>query len=314
MGKERKMQENTNQAPAAPQPAAPQPVIQADEAARHEAQRLSQLKSDMLVMIDAVADSSRDVKLIDADALFERFAARASVAETPEVDELVRSAEADIDEVLGRADGAPSNVVRFRSKREMKAHASEVATQKAQREVFSRREVIQNLLAGNVASVMKAAEAADAAPEPAAPAREITREYFDEVLARVLEGDYGVCSLESWDKVTYYHYRPLLSASYARILSAENNPLEQVVDMIRESSRVYPRPVAIGVFEEPPFGIEAERLQEMLKMIAQDPEKQDIRFTTSSIGTVFLYSNKYLEDGYADFLAEEQDVAAVMNP
>lgn len=130
----------------------------------------------------------------------------------------------------------------------------------------------------------------------------------------MLEGDYGVCSLESWDKVTYYHYRPLLSCSYARILSAENNPVEQVVDMIRESSRVYPRPVAIGVFEEPPFGIEAEELQEMLKMIAQDPEKQDIRFTTSSIGTVFLYSNKYLEDGYAEFLAEEQDVGAVMNP
>jgi len=153
-----------------------------------------------------------------------------------------------------------------------------------------------------------------AKPKPEGEAREITREYFDEVLSRVLEGDYGVCSLESWDKVTYYHYRPLLSCSYARILSAENNPVEQVVDMIRESSRVYPRPVAIGVFEEPPFGIEAEELQEMLKMIAQDPEKQDIRFTTSSIGTVFLYSNKYLEDGYAEFLAEEQDVGAVMNP
>ena len=160
----------------------------------------------------------------------------------------------------------------------------------------------------------QAAEAADAKTEPEGEAREITREYFDEVLSRVLEGDYGVCSLESWDKVTYYHYRPLLSCSYARILSAENNPVEQVVDMIRESSRVYPRPVAIGVFEEPPFGIEAEELQEMLKMIAQDPEKQDIRFTTSSIGTVFLYSNKYLEDGYAEFLAEEQDVGAVMNP
>ena len=196
----------------------------------------------------------------------------------------------------------------------LEAHADEVATQKAQRRVFSRREVIQNLLAGNVASVVKAAEAADAKTEPEGEAREITREYFDEVLSRVLEGDYGVCSLESWDKVTYYHYRPLLSCSYARILSAENNPVEQVVDMIRESSRVYPRPVAIGVFEEPPFGIEAEELQEMLKMIAQDPEKQDIRFTTSSIGTVFLYSNKYLEDGYDEFLAEEQDVGAVMNP
>ncbi len=288
MGKERmKMQENMNPAPEGAQ-------TPADEEAAREAARLSQLKADMLVLIDTVADSSRDVKLIDGDTLFERFAKRASVAEAPEVDELVREAEADIDAVLGRTDGVSANVVKFR--------------------VFSRREVIQNLLAGNVASVVKAAEAADAKTEPEGEAREITREYFDEVLSRVLEGDYGVCSLESWDKVTYYHYRPLLSCSYARILSAENNPVEQVVDMIRESSRVYPRPVAIGVFEEPPFGIEAEELQEMLKMIAQDPEKQDIRFTTSSIGTVFLYSNKYLEDGYAEFLAEEQDVGAVMNP
>lgn len=288
MGKERmKMQENMNPAPEGAQ-------TPADEEAAREAARLSQLKADMLVLIDTVADSSRDVKLIDGDTLFERFAKRASVAEAPEVDELVREAEADIDAVLGRTDGVSANVVKFRSKSEMKAHADEVATQKAQRRVFSRREVIQNLLAGNVASVVKAAEAADAKTEP--------------------EGDYGVCSLESWDKVTYYHYRPLLSCSYARILSAENNPVEQVVDMIRESSRVYPRPVAIGVFEEPPFGIEAEELQEMLKMIAQGPEKQDIRFTTSSIGTVFLYSNKYLEDGYAEFLAEEQDVGAVMNP
>ena len=252
MGKERmKMQENMNPAPEGAQ-------TPADEEAAREAARLSQLKADMLVLIDTVADSSRDVKLIDGDTLFERFAKRASVAEAPEVDELVREAEADIDAVLGRTDGVSANVVKFRSKSEMKAHADEVATQKAQRRVFSRREVIQNLLAGNVASVVKAAEAADAKTEPEGEAREITREYFDEVLSRVLEGDYGVCSLESWDKVTYYHYRPLLSCSYARILSAENNPVEQVVDMIRESSRVYPRPVAIGVFEEPPFGIEAE--------------------------------------------------------
>ena len=123
-----------------------------------------------------------------------------------------------------------------------------------------------------------------------------------------------MAKLESWDKVTYYHYRPLLSASYARILSAENNPIEQMVDMVRESSRVYPRPVVLGMFEEPPFGFTPEELQDMLQHIAKDQDKQDIRYTTSSLGTVFLYSNKYLEDGYADFLAEEQDVGAVMNP
>lgn len=164
-----KMQENMNPAPEGAQ-------TPADEEAAREAARLSQLKADMLVLIDTVADSSRDVKLIDGDTLFERFAKRASVAEAPEVDELVREAEADIDAVLGRTDGVSANVVKFRSKSEMKAHADEVATQKAQRRVFSRREVIQNLLAGNVASVVKAAEAADAKTEPEGEAREITRD------------------------------------------------------------------------------------------------------------------------------------------
>lgn len=63
-----------------------------------------------------------------------------------------------------------------------------------------------------------------------------------------------------------------------------------------------------GRGDEAPLLIPVERHAEVALGV------QDIRFTTSSIGTVFLYSNKYLEDGYAEFLAEEQDVGAVMNP
>ena len=58
------MQENMNPAPEGAQ-------TPADEEAAREAARLSQLKADMLVLIDTVADSSRDVKLIDGDTLFE---------------------------------------------------------------------------------------------------------------------------------------------------------------------------------------------------------------------------------------------------
>ena len=77
MGKERmKMQENMNPAPEGAQ-------TPADEEAAREAARLSQLKADMLVLIDTVADSSRDVKLIDGDTLFERFAKRASAKPKP---------------------------------------------------------------------------------------------------------------------------------------------------------------------------------------------------------------------------------------
>lgn len=120
--------------------------------------------------------------------------------------------------------------------------------------------------------------------------------------------------LTSWDEKEYFHYRPLLSASYARILSAKNNPAEMICDLVREHSRIYPRPVTIGTFQEEPFNLKPEELQELMQSFPKDPKKSDIKFTTSSLGTVFLYSNKYLEDDYADFLAQYLDVDQVMSP
>lgn len=120
--------------------------------------------------------------------------------------------------------------------------------------------------------------------------------------------------LTSWDEKEYFHYRPLLSASYARILSAKNNPAEMICDLVREHSRIYPRPVTIGTFQEEPFNLKPEELQDLMQSFPKDPKKSDIKFTTSSLGTVFLYSNKYLEDDYADFLAQYLDVDQVMSP
>ena len=144
--------------------------------------------------------------------------------------------------------------------------------------------------------------------------REITEEYFNQVVDTALARDCGVANLTSWDEKEYFHYRPLLSASYARILSAKNNPAEMICDLVREHSRIYPRPVTIGTFQEEPFNLKPEELQDLMQSFPKDPKKSDIKFTTSSLGTVFLYSNKYLEDDYADFLAQYLDVDQVMSP
>ena len=151
---------------------------------------------------------------------------------------------------------------------------------------------------------------ADLKEEPAeaesAP-REITPEYFETVLAEVLKGQYGIEDLTSWDSKHYYHFSPLLSASYARLLSTQNNPYEQILDTVRESSRVYPRPVGVFTFEFAPFRIDPTVIQDVLDRIAEDPNVKDIRVTVTSAGTVYLYSSTYLEDAMADFLAEEMD-------
>ncbi len=277
-----------------------------------KAESILQMQADMLTLIDIVTQSSRRVELIDRDALYEAFCEKAAKAAVPTAQELVDETQAKFDKVLHN----PENVhpMHFRSKKEMKADADKVPTMTAQREAFSRRELIATLLSGRVTEALAAAEAQEKAKaEVKGEEREITPEYFDKVLSEVLAGDYGIGRFESWDHKEFFHFRPLLSGSYARMLSTKNNPIEAVVDMVRETSRIYPALTPIDIFQAPPFDMKPEDLQQILKQISEDPEKKDIRFTTNSVDAVFLYSNRYIDDDYADALA---DVAleAAMNP
>ena len=108
--------------------------------------------------------------------------------------------------------------------------------------------------------------------------------------------------------------QPQMSSLYARILSTANNKMVQVASVVRESSRDYPRPVALEIFEYPPFLFEADALQQCLRDMAENPEYADIKFTESSVGTVYLYSTRYLDEDYAAFLAENEDVGAIASP
>lgn len=277
-----------------------------------KAEPILQMQADMLTLIDIVTQSSRRVELIDRDALYEAFCEKAAKAAVPTAQELVDETQAKFDKVLHNPEN--EHLMHFRSKKEMKADADKVPTMTAQREAFSRRELIATLLSGRVTEALAAAEAQEKAKaEVKGEEREITPEYFDKVLSEVLAGDYGIGRFESWDNKEFFHFRPLLSGSYARMLSTKNNPIEAVVDMVRETSRIYPALTPIDVFQAPPFDMKPEDLQQILRQISEDPEKKDIRFTTNSVDAVFLYSNRYIDDDYADALA---DVAleAAMNP
>lgn len=267
---------------------------------------LSRLDADVLILVDLVADASRRVELIERPALFAAFREKAAAAPIPKAHDLLEDADRQMDSTYNRAPGTVSFVPPKTKNRK-------------EREAFTRRELLRGLLEGRLAETAQAlerenaaAEAAEAqeAPEP----REITEAYFNQVVDTALARDCGVANLTSWDEKEYFHYRPLLSASYARILSAKNNPAEMICDLVREHSRIYPRPVTIGTFQEEPFNLKPEELQELMQSFPKDPKKSDIKFTTSSLGTVFIYSNKYLEDDYADFLAQYLDVDQVMSP
>lgn len=281
---------------------------------------LSRLDADVLILVDLVADASCRVELIERPALFAAFREKAAAAPIPKAHELLEDADRQMDSTYNRAPGTVSFVPpKTKNREEREANRLKVPTLRDQREAFTRRELLRGLLEGRLAETAQAlerenaaAEAAEAqeAPEP----REITEEYFNQVVDTALARDCGVANLTSWDEKEYFHYRPLLSASYARILSAKNNPAEMICDLVREHSRIYPRPVTIGTFQEEPFNLKPEELQDLMQSFPKDPKKSDIKFTTSSLGTVFLYSNKYLEDDYADFLAQYLDVDQVMSP
>lgn len=271
-----------------------------------------QMQADMLVLIDIVTQASRKVELIDRDALYEAFRKTAAQSVVPTAKEVVEQAQGKFDQVLH----APENEypMHFRSKSELKAEEHKVPTMRAQREAFSRRELITTLLSGRVTEALAASEAMNEPQDRTEnQEREISCEYFDKVLGEVLAGDYGVAGFESWDHKEYFHFRPLLSSSYARMLSTKNNPLEAVVDMVRETSRIYPALTPIDVFELEPFSMKPEDIQLLLKQISADPDKKDIRFTTNSVDGVFLYSNRYIDDDYADALADIS-LEAAMNP
>ena len=62
-----------------------------------------------------------------------------------------------------------------------------------------------------------------------------------------------------------------------------------------------------------PFDFDVPTLECLLQSIGRKEENKDIKFTQTSSGTIFLYSDKYLDDDLAEFLAEEQEMRP-LNP
>jgi hypothetical protein len=113
----------------------------------------------------------------------------------------------------------------------------------------------------------------------------------------------------------FYHSTESLSESYAAILMWKSeDPLRMIAEVVRENSRVYPRPVPQDSFQGPPFGLTEEQIAECLAAMAEQEEYRDIAHTTTSIGTAFLFSTAYLDRDHADMLAEWLDVGQSANP
>lgn len=250
------------------------------------------LKSDMVLLVDLITEHSHKVELVTYEDLMAEFKEKAEQA--PVVSD---------EEIRNTIETLPASLM----DKQVKGLADDGPEAKERRKVISRRMMFTNLFEGE----LKLQDLKEETPEETEEeTREITPEYFDQVLQEVLNGDFQVHEFTSWDNKRYFHFVPLLSCSYARLMSAQNNPYELVVDTVRENSRIYPRPLGVYTFEYPPFNLSPAVIKDILDRLSEDENTQDIRVAVTSTNSPYLYSNKYLEDAYADFLAEEMDKGA----
>ena len=138
---------------------------------------------------------------------------------------------------------------------------------------------------------------------------------FEAFLGEVAQENPDLQEISAGNGIAYYYSTTSLSEAYARILvSKEEGPLSVIAQLVRENSEIYPRPVPLDLFSGSPFGLTKEEILDCLEKMGSLGEYQDIARTTTSVGTVYLYSNRYLEPDYAFTLAEWLDVGQANSP
>ncbi|HUL37045.1 MAG TPA: hypothetical protein VLW47_05130 [Thermodesulfobacteriota bacterium] len=141
------------------------------------------------------------------------------------------------------------------------------------------------------------------------------RSYLMAALEQAFKRNEDLREISDKDGMLHYYSTQSLSEIYARILVMRGkDPLLLIAQIIRENSAIYPRPVPLDIFRESPFDLAPEEILECLKNMREGKEYQDIAQATTSIGTIFLYSNRHLDADYASMLAEWFDVGQANNP
>jgi len=137
----------------------------------------------------------------------------------------------------------------------------------------------------------------------------------ESILGEAIDGSEDLYQLGNRDGSRHYYSSLFMTESYARILhQKESNHLQLIAEIVRQNSAVYPRPVPLDMFTQPPFELTHEEVLNDLERMAAEEEYKDIVRTTTSGFRVFLYSTQHLEPEYASMLAEWLDVGQFDNP
>jgi len=140
-------------------------------------------------------------------------------------------------------------------------------------------------------------------------------EDLEALVKETFRGNDDLREIPGHDGLPRYYSGQYMSDAYARLLvRKEGDPLLLLAETIRENSKIYPRPVPMDTFKNPPFDLTEEGILACLEKMKEEDPYKDIAQTITSEGTVFLYSAWHLEPDYASMLAEWIDVGQHKNP
>jgi hypothetical protein len=137
----------------------------------------------------------------------------------------------------------------------------------------------------------------------------------DGMLRKTMETNGDLMEVPDSEGEPYYYSAQYMTEAYARILIQKKEaPLLMIAEIVRKNSMLYPRPIPLDSFRGTPFELSDEEIKASLEQMAGKENFRDIRRTTTSIGTVFLFSTLHLEPDHASMLAEWFDVGQFQNP
>lgn len=114
----------------------------------------------------------------------------------------------------------------------------------------------------------------------------------------------------------YFYSSKTMTENFAKILFRleEKDILNMVAERIRNDSKRFPKTTNPKSFLSEPFRIKKDELDEIFIQFSNNDDYKDIKETKASNGAVYVYSDKYLTQIYADALTETQEVISKENP
>ena len=156
----------------------------------------------------------------------------------------------------------------------------------------------------------QAAEQCLLIPPAGDPAEEVRSK-----LGEVVGQSEDLHELSAGDGSRHYYSSRFMTQAYALILlQKQGDPLHLIASIVRENSALYPRPVPLDIFTQPPFGLSRQEVLNGLDRMGAGEEYRDIMSTTTSAARLYLYSTLHLEPEHASMLAEWLDVGQFENP